>query len=342
MTSGSRSFPRAPRPTRPSGLHTVATATSSRTAAGTLNPRASGALGDDNFSPSAASEPYPAGAVGWARRNKALAISLAAGLGGVVLLAIWSLATSGQKPPNQINETTPNQAVTPVVAKSTSSATTLEKNPAVAVVESLKPAIAEAPTPRESKAIGDLKAIKEAIAGGKVKPFELRMRLEAYLKATCTGEWRMKQPFGIEAAALLEKYKKERRPPDKADGAAPGLSADLIYEKAADNFATDFKPAEVKTVRLVEFKSPAALKEAFGHDMEIAMKLTGFIEIPKDGEYSFYVSSDDGSIFYVGDLKLIDNAGSHAMAEKSGHNGSQSLQAPDSTPTTTRATATPD
>lgn len=43
------------------------------------------------------------------------------------------------------------------------------------------------------------------------------------------------------------------------------------------------------------------------------------IELPKDGEYTFYTNSDDGSVLYINDKKVVDNNGSHAITEKGGH-----------------------
>jgi hypothetical protein len=52
-----------------------------------------------------------------------------------------------------------------------------------------------------------------------------------------------------------------------------------------------------------------------------ALQYTGFIDIPADGYYTFYLSSDDGSKLYVGDLNLINNDGLHAQSEASGRIG---------------------
>ncbi|GAK49295.1 putative membrane protein [Candidatus Moduliflexus flocculans] len=44
----------------------------------------------------------------------------------------------------------------------------------------------------------------------------------------------------------------------------------------------------------------------------------GAIFIPKTGEYSFIIGSDDGSDFYIDDTLLIDNRGEHTYRERSG------------------------
>jgi predicted alpha/beta superfamily hydrolase len=49
-----------------------------------------------------------------------------------------------------------------------------------------------------------------------------------------------------------------------------------------------------------------------------AMRYAGFINIPKDNIYSFYLTSDDGSRLAIGDKVLVDNDGLHGVVEKKG------------------------
>jgi alpha-L-fucosidase len=42
----------------------------------------------------------------------------------------------------------------------------------------------------------------------------------------------------------------------------------------------------------------------------------GFIQVPRDGVYNFYISSDDGSELFIDGNGLIDNDGLHGMVEK--------------------------
>ncbi len=53
-------------------------------------------------------------------------------------------------------------------------------------------------------------------------------------------------------------------------------------------------------------------------DENFSIDYQGFIEIPKDGVYIFYLTSDDGSIMYLGEKLLIDNDGTHSATELSG------------------------
>ena len=43
----------------------------------------------------------------------------------------------------------------------------------------------------------------------------------------------------------------------------------------------------------------------------------GYINIPKDGKYTFYLNSNDGSVLYLDEHKLIDNDGAHGAYEQS-------------------------
>ncbi|MBO0939685.1 right-handed parallel beta-helix repeat-containing protein [Fibrella sp. HMF5335] len=45
---------------------------------------------------------------------------------------------------------------------------------------------------------------------------------------------------------------------------------------------------------------------------------TGFINVPTDGVYTFYTSSDDGSKLYIGSTQVVNNDGGHAEQERSG------------------------
>ncbi len=45
---------------------------------------------------------------------------------------------------------------------------------------------------------------------------------------------------------------------------------------------------------------------------------TGYIYAPKDGVYTFLTQSDDGSVLYIGDEKVVNNDGSHAAISATG------------------------
>ncbi len=56
-------------------------------------------------------------------------------------------------------------------------------------------------------------------------------------------------------------------------------------------------------------------KEASGN---IGLIFNGYIEVPADGIYSFYLESDDGSVLDIDGVRVIDNDGPHSRLERSG------------------------
>jgi len=48
------------------------------------------------------------------------------------------------------------------------------------------------------------------------------------------------------------------------------------------------------------------------------LKYQGYLDIPADGIYSFYLNCDDGGILHVADREVVDNDGPHGPFEKSG------------------------
>lgn len=58
--------------------------------------------------------------------------------------------------------------------------------------------------------------------------------------------------------------------------------------------------------------SPRVQEEQFGFEY------TGYVNVPENGAYRFYVSSDDGSQLFINDQLVVDNDGLHGMVEKNG------------------------
>jgi len=53
-------------------------------------------------------------------------------------------------------------------------------------------------------------------------------------------------------------------------------------------------------------------------DEHAALVFRGHVEVPEDGIYELFISSDDGSRLYVHDERLVENDGLHGMVERSG------------------------
>ena len=53
-------------------------------------------------------------------------------------------------------------------------------------------------------------------------------------------------------------------------------------------------------------------------DQNIGFRYTGFLRVPRSGEYTFFLNSDDGSRLYIDDRQVVENDGTHAATERSG------------------------
>ena len=58
-------------------------------------------------------------------------------------------------------------------------------------------------------------------------------------------------------------------------------------------------------------------------DLDWGIEYTGYVEVPTDGIYTFYTTSDDGSKLFIGSTEVVDNDGKHALKEESGTIGLQ-------------------
>jgi S1-C subfamily serine protease len=102
------------------------------------------------------------------------------------------------------------------------------------------------------------------------------------------------------------------RAPDNPKNLAPGLVREY-YEGVWD--------------RLPDFATlkPKAAQEAATFDLgpyrgknNFALRLTGYLDVPADGVWAFYLKSDDGSRLWIGDRLVVDNDGTHPVIEKRG------------------------
>ncbi|MBN1594106.1 MAG: hypothetical protein JW941_12755, partial [Candidatus Coatesbacteria bacterium] len=73
-------------------------------------------------------------------------------------------------------------------------------------------------------------------------------------------------------------------------------------------------PYKVRIEKTVEFEYEADKAKEFTPPTSI--RWDGYVQIPDTGEYSFFLTSDDGSRLYLDSVLVIDNWGDHAMATK--------------------------
>lgn len=102
------------------------------------------------------------------------------------------------------------------------------------------------------------------------------------------------------------------RPADNPANAVSGLSY-AYYQGAWSDVPTFSSLTPIKTGDVTSFSlAPRTRNDDF------AFNYTGYIDVPTDGTYTFYTSSDDGSILSIGQTVVVDNNGLHATQERSG------------------------
>ncbi len=99
---------------------------------------------------------------------------------------------------------------------------------------------------------------------------------------------------------------------DGASGLVPGLK--LKYYEGSFSRCADLSSASPKSVQTSD-GIPQKLPE---RDSNYGLILTGLIEIPTDGKYTFWTTSDDGSTLQIGDQVVVENDGTHAPRERKG------------------------
>ncbi|MEW5874250.1 MAG: glycoside hydrolase family 38 C-terminal domain-containing protein [Candidatus Zixiibacteriota bacterium] len=92
-------------------------------------------------------------------------------------------------------------------------------------------------------------------------------------------------------------------------GAVSGLACDY-YEGSWDLIPGFDTIPVVKSLTLETITVPEIAR-----DEDYGVVLKGFINVPADGLYDFYLSSDDGSHLYIADTLVVDNDGLHGMGE---------------------------
>jgi len=107
-----------------------------------------------------------------------------------------------------------------------------------------------------------------------------------------------------------------------ADALEPGLVGEYYdVGSSLEDFPVilaDKKPVVKRVDKTINFEST---QEGF-HGTQLVdffyIRWTGKIRIPKDGNYTFTLESDDGSRLFIDGKQIIDHNGLHAMEEKSG------------------------
>jgi len=145
---------------------------------------------------------------------------------------------------------------------------------------------------------------------------------------------RYKQPFEVKKSCVLKAkcFVKGVKPGypimavfNKVDifstkpitGLKPGLN--YIYKEGALKGMADLDKYPILKSGIIETINIDAIKDErpFGYHYK------GFIKIPKDGLYTFYLESNDGAVFYIDNKMIIDNGKPHRAQESFGKVGLQ-------------------
>ncbi len=101
--------------------------------------------------------------------------------------------------------------------------------------------------------------------------------------------------------------------------AEPAKPAGIANGLICNYYPGEYKSAKLMSgtpkiaVRVDEIAVPKeALAPSFG------LKYSGFLAVPADGIYSFYLTCDDGGILHIAGREVVNNDGWHSPAEKSG------------------------
>lgn len=131
-----------------------------------------------------------------------------------------------------------------------------------------------------------------------------------------------------DSAAVIAQYFREGHP---VSGTSTATFARVEAEPAVHvenpSNGVEYRYFKGRWTSVPDFSTLKPVREAVMPDIALpanraaeyyGVEYTGYIKIPKDGVYSFYITSDDGSKLYVGDKLVVDDDGLHGSAEKSG------------------------
>ncbi len=91
-----------------------------------------------------------------------------------------------------------------------------------------------------------------------------------------------------------------------------GLNYD--YYERSGNSLPNFSELTPKSSGTIDnFVLPNTVRDA-----DFALKFDGYIKIPKKGLYTFYTTSDDGTVLLIDGRVVVNNGGTHGMSESSG------------------------
>ncbi len=108
-----------------------------------------------------------------------------------------------------------------------------------------------------------------------------------------------------------------------AEESGPGLIGEYFDLGAAvetfPTISTNQKPTLKRVDKNLNFRSTEITFPGTKLQSHFAIRWTGKIKIPKDGKYTFFLESDDGSRLIIDGKQVVDNGGLHEMQVDSGN-----------------------
>jgi hypothetical protein len=108
----------------------------------------------------------------------------------------------------------------------------------------------------------------------------------------------------------------------KSAGGEPGLLAEYYQTPEGTEDFPEFPASKAPDLRRVDkninFESTQDEWPGTKFKDFFYIRWTGKIRIPADGNYTFFLESDDGSRLFLDGKQVVDNGGVHAMEETSG------------------------
>lgn len=135
---------------------------------------------------------------------------------------------------------------------------------------------------------------------------------------------RTREIEALRVIAIAEQKKREEaaRLAEEAKKMQPGLSAEIFsIEGAVEDYPqipADRKASFTRIDKQINIESTEDPLTGTNLNTNLYVRWNGVIRIPKDGKYTFYTESDDGSRLLIDGGQVVDNGGSHGMDEKTG------------------------
>jgi hypothetical protein len=82
--------------------------------------------------------------------------------------------------------------------------------------------------------------------------------------------------------------------------------------------SSETPPALGRSDPRIAFESTSGAFAGTPFEDHFYVRWTGNLRAPRDGSYTFYLESDDGSRFYLDGREVVNNGGQHGMEERSG------------------------